>query len=216
VFQKGLNHRFGNGTAVPNIASEGLGIPEDSHDAGQMAINYGSEPMWFRFGLDPDAPFENVPGGFGEVENSHMAYSNSMTAGADPVTPVITATAGQEVRIRVLEPTGAGRGTTFNLHGHAWQRDPYTCPDSAKGGLVGKCKTGEVASRAIGDNPIGMVLGHQESVTPSAHFDIVPLHGAGGVNAVPGDYLFGDQGSFGNTSGLWGILRVVPVVPEDP
>jgi len=25
---------------------------------------------------------------------------------------------------------------------------------------------------------------------------------------VSGDYLFRDQGSFGNTEGLWGILRV--------
>jgi len=97
--------------------------------------------------------------------------------------------------MRLLEPTGAGRGTTFNLHGHAWQRDPY---------IAGE----EVASQTIGDNPLGMILGHQESITPAAHFDIVPLNGAGGANAVPGDYLFSDQGSFGTTSGLWGILRV--------
>jgi hypothetical protein len=67
VFQKGLNHRFGDGSAVPNIASEGQGIPEDSHDAGQMAINYGSEPMWFRFGLKADAPFGHGPGELGGV-----------------------------------------------------------------------------------------------------------------------------------------------------
>jgi hypothetical protein len=52
------------------------------------------------------------------------------------------------------------------------------------------------------------VLGHQESVTPGAHFDIVPLNGAGGKGGIQGDFLYSDQGSFGPTSGLWGILRV--------
>ena len=203
IFQKGINHRFGDGSGVPNIASEGEGIPEDSHDAGQMAINYGSEPMWFRFGMPADSPFEQV--GLGGVQNSHEAFSNvccnnggtATTADTnigDPVTPVFTAAPGQGLRMRLLEPTGVGRGTTFSLDGHAWQRDPYIA--------------GDVASQTIGDNPIGMVLGHQESVTPAAHFDIVPLNGAGGKGAVPGDYLFSDEASFGRTSGLWGILRV--------
>ncbi|MDH5179972.1 MAG: hypothetical protein OEY07_09915, partial [Gammaproteobacteria bacterium] len=209
VHQKGLNHRFGDGSAVPNIASEGIGIPEDSHDAGQMAINYGSEPLWFRFGLPADAPFGLI--GFGGVTNSHEAFSNfcctnggtATTADGnlgDPVTPVFTAAPGQDVYMRLLEPTGAGRGTTFTLHGHIWQRDPYLA--------------GAVPSQTIGHNPIGMYLGAQESVTPNGHFDIVPEHGAGGAGAVPGDYLFHDQGSFGLTSGLWGILRVeAPAAP---
>ena len=55
---------------------------------------------------------------------------------------------------------------------------------------------------------LGMYLGGQESVTPSAHFDVV-LDRAGGKNGVRADYLFRDHGSFGNTNGLWGILRVV-------
>jgi len=213
VFQKALNHRLGDGTAVTNIASEGQGIPEDSHDAGQMAINYGSEPMWFRYGLESDAAFGRGPGGLGAEGDSHLAYSNSLPgANGDPVTPIITATPGQELRIRVLEPTGAGRGTTFTLDGHAWQRDPYICDDEVadgKDGLPGRCATDNAAAPTrIGNNLQAIVLGHQESVTPSAHFDIVPLNGAGGKNAIPGDYLFSDQGSFGPTSGLWGILRV--------
>jgi len=210
IFQKALNHRFGDGSAVPNIASEGEGIPEDSHDAGQVAINYGSEPMWFRYGMPADSPFEQV--GLGGVQNSHEAFSNicctsgglgdtSTTADqnvGDPVTPIFTAAPGQGLRMRLLEPTGVGRGTTFNLHGHAWQRAPYIAGEGADG----------VPSQTIGDNWLGMILGHQESITPAAHFDIVPLNGAGGINKVKGDYLFNDQGSFGTTGGLWGILRV--------
>ena len=208
VHQKGLNHRFGDGSVVPNIASEGIGIPEDSHDAGQMAINYGTEPMWYRFGMPADAPFGKA--GLGGVQNSHQAFSNTCCAnggtattagnvGGDPVTPVFTATAGEDLYMRLLMPTGSGRGTTFTLHGHVWQRDPYLA--------------GAVPSQTIGDNPLGMALGQQESVTPMAHFDIVPLHGAGGAGAIPGDYLYRDSGSFGTTSGLWGILRVEGTTP---
>jgi hypothetical protein len=206
IFQKGLNQRFADGSAVENIASEGQGIPEDSHDAGQTAINFGTEPAWFRFGLAADAPFGKNGGEMGAVADAHLFYSNDLpdqgTPVGDPVTPVFTALGGQQVRMRVLEPTGVGRGTTFDLHGHIWQRDPYIA--------------GAVPSQSIGNNPIGFFLGHQESVTPAAHFDIV-LPSAGGTNQVPGDYLFKDHGSFGNTNGLWGILRVLDTpAEEDP
>ena len=206
VLQKGLNHRFGDGTAVENIASEGQGIPEDSHDAGQMAVNYGTEPAWFRYGFRPDAPFgQAAGGGLADVDNAHELYSNTLAGvGGDPATPVIPANAGQETRLRVVLPTGAGRGTTFNVHGHGWQRDPYVCSTP-----TGICGPTDLASQALGDNPIGMRLGHQESLTPAAHFDFL-LPSAGGSNAIAGDYLFRDQGSFGNTSGIWGILRVAP------
>jgi hypothetical protein len=196
VFQKGLNLRYGtDGTAVENIAGEGGAIPEDSHDAGQKAINYGTEPAWYRFGLRANRPFGGGLNEFGAVLNPEQLYSNSL-AGGDPATPVFNAIAGQEARMRLLEPTGVGRGTTFNLHGHGWQRDPY----------LDGTPTGGVPSQTIGNNPDAMYLGHQESVTPAAHFDIV-LPSAGGTGGE-GDYLFRDHGSFGNTDGLWGILRV--------
>ena len=31
---------------------------------------------------------------------------------------------------------------------------------------------------------------------------------AGGSQSAPGDYLFRDVASFGNTNGIWGIVRV--------
>ena len=209
MVQKGQNHRFIDGEAVPNIAAEGQGIPEDSHDAGQQSVNYASEPLWFRFGKAPDSPFGRANGaGLGDVPNAHEAYSNGLAGvGGDPVTPVFTANAGGEVRMRVLEPTGAGRGTTFKLHGHLWQRDPYVCPGSADLGLVGKCTGTDVGSQAVGHNPIGFYLGSQESITPSAHFE-VRLPSAGGAGAVAGDYLYRDAASFGNLGGVWGIMRV--------
>jgi hypothetical protein len=65
----------------------------------------------------------------------------------------------------------------------------------------------EVGSIALGINPMGFAQGAQESFTPMSHWTYL-LPKAGGANSVAGDYLFRDIGSFGNASGLWGILRV--------
>ncbi|REG31950.1 hypothetical protein ATI61_105277 [Archangium gephyra] len=205
VWQKQLSHRYADGTAVENVAAEQL-ISEDSQDSGQMAINYGSEPLWFRFGLRPNAPLGNTAGGYGAVPDAFTAYSNSR-GGGDPVTPVFTAAPGQQARMRLVEPHGSYRGSSFRLHGHGWQRDPYICPGSANLGLPGKCSATELGSRALGVNPVGMYLGAQESVHPYTHFEIF-LPSAGGANAVPGDYLFRDYESLGNICGQWGLLRV--------
>ncbi|NIS76818.1 MAG: hypothetical protein GTO00_04180, partial [Deltaproteobacteria bacterium] len=213
VIQKGQNHRFADGTAVPNIASEGRGIPEDSHDSGQKGINYGTEPAWFRFGVAAEANFGS---GLGLVDGEKM-FSNTLTGG-DPWTAVFTAPPGREARIRLLMPTGVGRGTTFDLHGHVWARDPYLpenrdCLTATSGlgdGITPLAFGGTgcgLSSVSIGHNPLAWYLGGQESVTPYAHFDVV-LPSAGGVNSVTGDYLFRDHASFGVTDGIWGILRV--------
>jgi hypothetical protein len=209
--QKGLNPRYGDGTAVPNIAGEGGLIPEDSHDAGGKAVNYGTEPPWFRFGKPASEPF----GALGLVTNPEDLHANAL-ASENPATPVYTATAGTETRMRVMEATGVGRGTTFSMHGHVWQRDPYGClKDPAnpalgfktKDGLTGRCATDDVGSEAIGDNPIGLWLGGQESIMPYTNFEI-RLESTGGEVPVTGDYLFRDQASFGHSDGIWGLLRV--------
>jgi hypothetical protein len=114
-----------------------------------------------------------------------------------------------EARMRVGEPGGHLRNKVFTLHGHHWQRDPYVCPGSANHGLDGKCLFTDVPSKAIGHNPIGFYRGSQEGIGAGSHFDMV-LESAGGPNAVPGDYLFTDEASFGNFAGSWGILRVTP------
>ncbi|MCB1927957.1 MAG: hypothetical protein KDH17_07960, partial [Rhodocyclaceae bacterium] len=217
MHQKALNLRFADGAPVPNLSAEGQAIPEDSHDAGQMAVNYGTEPAWFRFGLPAQSPFGKQ--GFGGVENAHELFSNQCCTNGgtattatnnvgEPATPVFVAAAGQEVRMRVLEPTGAGRGTTFGVHGHLWARDPYFCPGEARNGLVGACEMNTVASRAIGVNPQSFLfLGAQESIMPMAHFDLF-LPKAGGQGAIAGDYLYVDRAAFGRNNGLWGVMRV--------
>ena len=104
-------------------------------------------------------------------------------------------------------PYGTTRGSTINIHGHVYQRQPYVCEGSARNALTGACTMTEVASRNIGFSPYDFHQGANESVTPASHWTW-QLRSAGGGNALPGDYLFRDNAGFGNTSGLWGILRV--------
>ncbi|MBI5100758.1 MAG: multicopper oxidase domain-containing protein [Nitrospirae bacterium] len=185
IMQTDLNMRYGAGagTPLPWVAEA-----EDSEDSGHKAINYKTEPLWYRLGISPQTPL-SLNGNF----DYRDAYSNSATDGEDPVTPVFTAKAGTPLRLRVLQPGGANRNAVFTLHGHVWQREPYT----------GR-------SLKIGDNPLSQMIGAQEGVGPANHFDVVPAHGAGGLYGIPGDYLFRDEASFGNYQGLWGILRVTP------
>ena len=139
VVQKGLGLRYKDGTPVEMVAAEG-NIAEDAEDSGHMAINYGAEPLWFRFGLPPNTPLARDGSGAPvlDVPGAHEAFSNALGEG-DPVTPVFTAAAGAPVRMHLLMPTGSPRASSFTLHGHLWQRAPYVCPDSAKDGLAGKC-----------------------------------------------------------------------------
>jgi len=229
VHQKGLNLRYAKGNAVANLAAEKEHAgqvdtaPEDAHDAGHMAVNYAAEPLWFRFGLPPDAPFGKE--GFGGVTHAWQAFSNSccnnggtaisvtpVSATPDshqPYTPVMTVPAGMETRIRVVMPTGVGRASVIHVHGHDWARDPYLAERLDTNGFPKGHRPVDwgVASKCIGGNPLQMNLGGQESVTPMAHYDLL-LPQAGGKHKVTGDFLWRDQAGFGITSGLWGILRV--------
>ncbi len=217
VLQKGMNHRYADGAPVEMVGGEGA-IAEDSEDSGHMSLNYGTEPMWFRFGVPPHSPTTAFGAGvttFAEIGNAHAAYSNGL-AGGDPATPVFTAPAGAETRLHLLHPTGSNRASGFTLHGHVWQRAPYVCPSSAKDGLPGKClNTGfyptaagnEVGSRAIGVSPVSFYMGAQDLVAPGSHFELL-LPSAGGSSARPGDYLFMDRAAHGTISGLWSLLRV--------
>jgi hypothetical protein len=226
VAQKGASMFYKDSFPVENILGEGsFGVAEDAQDMGQMAINYGTEPLWFRFGVNPTNAGGNAGAGLGFLggqPNAGDAYDNGLVGlktdpASDPQTAVFDATPGQPFRMHVLMPSGPGRGSTFDLHGHVWQRDPYICDGSADLGLAGKCDmgnghagaagTGEVGSQNLGNNPIGFGLGAIESWFPGEHYEVV-IPSAGGGNAVQGDYLFRDHMGLGNADGLWGIVRV--------
>ncbi|HEX8148785.1 MAG TPA: hypothetical protein VF591_16505 [Pyrinomonadaceae bacterium] len=191
-----LRRGTGDGTALPNIAGE-----EDSEDSGHKAVNYRTEPLWKRMGFDPDAPLtgEPEPGEPTDPRTPTRDYdftnvlSNSQVGGLDPATPVFTAQAGQDVRVRLLHPAGHARNNVFMLHGHIWEEEPYVNN-----------------STALGSNPLSEWKGAQYGVGPGSHFDFLLKHGAGGAFRVPGDYLYRTFQSFQFDGGIWGIFRVTP------
>lgn len=190
IFQDDLNLRFGNGTPVPNAAGE-----DDAEDSGMKALNYRTEPLWYRLGIDPLAAEDAMA-----LYDFTYALANSLVGG-DPQTPIFTAKAGTPIRLRVLQPGGHPRNHVFVLHGHVWQRNPYqsSC-------LITPC----LGSTVIGNNPLTEWRGAQEGHGPTDHWDIVPVHGAGGMFAVTGDYLIRDMTPMSFYNGIWGLLRVLP------
>jgi hypothetical protein len=227
VWQKMMNYRYASGNAVQNESEEGPGLPENPPHTVMNAANYRAEPTFFRFGIPPlsaaggagcaapiTAPFAGPATQktcFGAVVNAGDLFSNSLTGGADPQTPVFTVGAKSPFRIHLTSPNSSNRGTTFTLHGHVWPRDPYLAQRRDAAGFPlpadGTKLTGGVGSVDIGDNPMQFYLGAQESVIGSAHFSFV-LPSAGGVDGVTGDYLFRDTAAAGMGGGAWGIVRV--------
>ena len=192
--------------AVPAVASEGRGVPEDTEDSGQKALGFRSEPLWFRLGVAPDTPFTHAA--LTDRSDLHAAFSNTVTDGADPQVPPLTARAGQAVRLHLLQPGGHARGHVWSITGHAWQREPYVLGSDriswaapTDGDLSGPPAPGE--SRAP------WWSGAQDGIGPTSHFTMV-LPRAGGHFGVPGDYLVRDSASFGSWQGLWTLLRVTP------
>jgi hypothetical protein len=236
VAQKGASIYYADSYPVENILGEGKdGVAEDAQDMGHMAINYGNEAMWFRAGINPTDHH-----GMSDDSDADELFAN-MTAGADdpatvgviendPQTAVFEVAAGEPYRMHVLMPFAAGRGSTFDLHGHIFQRDPYACKGPGDTGAIrvelpGKCDMGtglprfnggvsgdgQVGSQRLGFNPNGFYLGGIESWFAGQHYEIV-LPSAGGETKVEGDYLFRDHMGLGNAGGLWGIVRVTPAL----
>ncbi|HEX7150208.1 MAG TPA: copper oxidase [Thermoanaerobaculia bacterium] len=180
-FQTDLNLRFGSDNSpIPNLAGF-----EDPEDSGQKAVNYRTEPMWKRFNYAPETPLEVT-----RTFNFANAFANEKIGG-DPQTPVFTATAGQPVRFRLLNPGGHARNNVFALHGHVWRELPYIND-----------------SRTIGENVKSEFTGTFMGIGPSSHFDVLLRNGAGGGFRIVGDYLWRTQQSFMVDGGIWGLLRV--------
>jgi hypothetical protein len=194
VIQKAVNLRYKSGVPVENIAGEGFGVPEDAHDAGAAAINFTTEPLWFRYRYAAGTDWGNGGGhglGLGAIPNMREAYSNSLVNG-DPQTPVYLAEPGQQMRFRVGAPAGYARSTTLGIFGHNWAYEPFAS--------VG------MASDVMEWSPTHQFRSSQDLILPPMSYNI--LTQAGGPFSVRGDYLYRDLASFGNSNGLWGIVRV--------
>ncbi len=236
VLQTDVNLRYGGGCpgvgtamdcAVPNVAAEGGGVPEDPQDSGQKGINYGTEPLWFRLGIAPNTPFEhaNLRGAtqFDVFSNSlPLLGAPTPTSVGDPQTPVFTVSTepftdvdgdgnadAMQFRMRVVQPGGHARGIVMTINGHAWQREPYVNGSADIGDDFRTHNHLDLSASTHNANRHNMRswwTGAQEGIGASSHFDFVPRK-TGGTFAVPGDYLFSDIGSFGRFQGLWGIVR---------
>ncbi len=165
---------------------------DDSEDTGMKAFNYRTEPFWLRLDVDVDTP-EDITN---DLEFSNVLSSVDMNPGCggacgDPATPIFSAVAGTAVRFRVLDVAGHPRQHAFTVHGHHWQFEPWTANSTVQG-----------------ENPLTFEVGTYSGIGPTRHENILTT--AGGLRAVPGDYLYRTQESFQfSGGGLWGIFRVV-------
>ncbi|HEX8474348.1 MAG TPA: hypothetical protein VF666_09975 [Pyrinomonadaceae bacterium] len=158
------------------------------------AINYRSEPTFYRFG-------NTSPNQFSPDGDNDCSMSNTLVIPAsspappvlsgDPVTPVFTARAGTPVRFRMLHPPGSGIAQVFTLNGHVWQRNPYIAD-----------------STQIGDNRLSQWMGSLDNHGSTTHYNLV-IDQAGGPYKVPGDYLYTAFVPAKSQYGLWGIFRVL-------
>ncbi len=197
--------------AVPAVASEGKGVPEDSEDSGQKAINYRSDPVWYRLGIAPDVPFELLR----DNTDTALALSNQQVDGKDPSVPILLAKPGEQVRMRVVQPAGHARGHVLAVNGHTWMRQPAV-PSTASGSDLSDRLTWSFPddptkqdATSAGHLPASTWTGAQDGVGPALQYDYV-LPRAGGPFKVNGDYLLSDSASFGGYQGMWSLLRVQP------
>jgi FtsP/CotA-like multicopper oxidase with cupredoxin domain len=97
-----------------------------------------------------------------------------------PATPVMRALSGDPVRVHVLAPWSE-QAHVFSIEGHEWPAEP---------GLAGGDMLGSVQVGAL------------EAVT------LRLFGGAGGLERLPGNYMYGDHREPYREAGLWGTLRV--------
>jgi len=140
-------------------------MPYAPSPRGTIAVNYLSAPTEPRLGSpeDPSAVYRSDKAG-------------------DPATPIITAYAGDRLKLHVVAPWSE-QVQVFGLEGHDWPVEP------------GREGTNIVGSTAVG----GL-----EALT------IEPRGGAGGLHATPGDYIYGNSRLPYREAGQWGLLRVYP------
>ena len=144
--------------------------------SNSSAVNYRTEPFTFRYT------------GFTTTDFS-CALSNQLVGG-DPQTPIFNAKVGDTVRFRLMHTFGAGTSQVFSLHGHAWQRNPYSN-----------------SSTQLGNNSLSQWLGSRDNHGSTDHADIL-VSKAGGEGRRTGDYLYSVFVPIQARQGSWGIFRV--------
>ncbi len=128
-----------------------------------------------------------------QLSGSKDLYEQGVKTLGKIQTPLFTAAAGDQVRIRLMHPHGlAFSGQIYTMDGHPWQEYPY-----------------QENSQVIAFNPQSQWFGARMGTGPTTRYDIV-LENAGGPFQVTGDYMYRTMQSIGLRSGMWGLMRVVP------
>jgi manganese oxidase len=148
------------------------------------AINYKTEPTFYRFGNTGSDKFS-------ANGNDECSVSNRLVGGAQPQTPIFTAKAGTPVRFRMLHPPGTGIVQVMAINGHNWQATPYVNN-----------------STQLGNNKLSNTLGSQDNVGATAHYDVL-IDQAGGPFKVAGDYFYSAFVPAKSEFGMWGVFRVL-------
>ncbi|TCZ64916.1 hypothetical protein EXY23_05980 [Roseicella aquatilis] len=176
---------------------------EEPDDYGLKALNYRTEPIWARRGNDPSTGFpERNEMDYGRVLSSARLPDGRCDAGidpspraptpCDPETPVLTARAGEAVRLHVVHPGGHTRQQGLAVAGHGWNPFPWSAESRV---FDARRRTGLHGGVF---NAFGPMMG------------ITLQLEAGGAARAPMDYLIRSQASFLFDNGLWGLLRVEP------
>ncbi|MDX6696237.1 MAG: manganese oxidase [Blastocatellia bacterium] len=184
-YQSDLTMKDNNNDPMRNFGNE-----DDAEDSGQQGFNYKREPLWARLGLPVETNLKTL---------NDQDYTNTLSSLAsnpgcggpcgDPETPVFTATAGSQVRFRILDAADHPRQHGFTLFGHHWNFEPW-----ANNSLT------------MGNNTMTFEVGSYSGIGPTRHLNILTV--AGGAFSARGDYLYRTQESFKFSGGLWGIFRV--------
>ena len=153
-------------------------------------MNYGTEPMTYRYGTNIS---NTVPAGpTGLVQ----AYANSLSRSRndDAIGPAVHVDLPRHRRREGALPRRAHERLRRLPGQHLYR---------ARTGVAG----GAVFERqlAIAFNRRTEWIGAKDGFGPQSHFDVV-IERAGGVNGIAGDYVYED---YTNTAaGIWGVFRV--------
>ncbi len=152
-YRDGLNlhYQAENGQSIP---VPDCTVCDDSYDLGEKGINYSSAPFWLRLDQAPQMNKDDEGNKHWFLPDLNAAYfpSNFFTEIDKLVpTPKFSANEGDEVRFRVLQPSGRARQRTFLVYGHDYQDLlPYFGSPHAPLISVGKAITARIDSAKPG------------------------------------------------------------------
>lgn len=136
----------------------------DFEDRGEKGFNYKSERFFNRL----------------QEPNTDIADVFSSKVHSDPSTPLLEATLGEKIVIRLLMAADKPRNTSFVLHGHKWRAQP--------------------------NDPFTRIIGQQGVMNVGDVFNIELIPGD---PMIPDDYLYRSGTlKWDVESGMWGILRI--------